>query len=87
MDKFKKGAFRIAAEEGLPIVPITLNGPYNIMKIGSFDITPHKMEMIIHEPVFPNIRQQENGYSKNDLQELADNTRETIYDALWDCFK
>jgi 1-acyl-sn-glycerol-3-phosphate acyltransferase len=87
IDKFKKGAFRIAVEQGLPIAPITLNGPYNVMKIGSFDIMPHKMEMIIHKPVYPNIEKIDDNQFKKELQMLSNETRETIYSALWDCFK
>lgn len=51
MGKFKKGAFMIATDLQLPVVPITLRGSYDRMKRNSFIITPGTIEMIIHSPV------------------------------------
>lgn len=35
MAEFKKGAFSVAAKEGAPIVPITLNGTGRLMRNGA----------------------------------------------------
>ncbi|MDR0743356.1 MAG: 1-acyl-sn-glycerol-3-phosphate acyltransferase [Tannerella sp.] len=78
LGRFKRGAFQIAVDQQLPIIPITLNGPYKVMPIGSWDVRPHRMEMIIHPPVVP--------YQK-EKDDLVCSTRQTIYSALWEEFK
>jgi 1-acyl-sn-glycerol-3-phosphate acyltransferase len=35
MKRFKKGAYQIAADQHLSIIPITLNGPFDVLPIGS----------------------------------------------------
>ena len=80
MGQFKRGAYQIAVEQQLPIIPITLNGPYKVMHIGSWDIMPHRIEMIIHPPVTPHKKEDDN---KEALKELVDSTKQTIHSALW----
>ena len=84
MTRFRKGAFQIANDLNLPIVPITLNGPYYVLPIGSAFVHPHRMEMIIHAPIIIDKSiVSENG----NLQELSDQTKAIISSALWDEFK
>ena len=85
LKRFKRGAYQIAIEQQLPIIPVTLNGPYKVMPIGSWDIRPHRLQMIIHPPVIP--PQKTKNDNKEALQSLVDTTRNTIYSALWDEFK
>lgn len=49
--RFKKGAFQLAAEFGLPIVPVTIDGPFRIMPCGSFILHPTGLRLTIHEPI------------------------------------
>jgi 1-acyl-sn-glycerol-3-phosphate acyltransferase len=51
LHRFKKGAFTLAAMLRMPVVPITIEGPYHVMKKGSFLIRPHRMKITIHEPL------------------------------------
>lgn len=51
MGTFKHGAFKMAFELGLPILPITLNGTHNVMSGGLETLKYGKAEMIIHEPI------------------------------------
>ena len=51
MNRFKKGAFTLAAMLKLPVVPITIDGPYKIMPKSSFLIHPHRMTLTIHDPL------------------------------------
>lgn len=81
--RFKKGAFRVALDLDLPIVPVTLNGPYHVLPIGSWKVRPHRMEMIIHPPVSSANYHME----QSDLKQLADETKTTIVSALWNEFK
>jgi len=51
MRKFKKGAFKIAHQLELPILPVTLVGTNNIMGSGFLNVMPGKVKLIIHEPI------------------------------------
>jgi 1-acyl-sn-glycerol-3-phosphate acyltransferase len=83
MGRFKKGAFRMATDLRLPIIPITLNGPYKVLPIGSRSPVRHRMEMIIHPPLAT--EGIEAGHSG--LQQLADRTQRVIASALWEEFR
>ena len=48
---FKKGAFKMALDLNLPILPITIIGTRDVLPPDTIDIFPGKAEMIIHEPV------------------------------------
>ncbi|MDR1592507.1 MAG: 1-acyl-sn-glycerol-3-phosphate acyltransferase [Prevotellaceae bacterium] len=49
--QFKRGAFRIAQDIHLPIIPITIKGAFEAMPYNSLNINPGRLEMIIHPPV------------------------------------
>ena len=51
MNKFKKGAFQVAIDMKLPVVPVTINGSYQVMPRTAFLLRPHRMELIIHDPI------------------------------------
>ncbi|MFW5761811.1 MAG: lysophospholipid acyltransferase family protein, partial [Cyclobacteriaceae bacterium] len=51
MVKFKKGAFIMALQLQLPVLPITINGTNRILPTGTVDLRPGKAEMIIHEAI------------------------------------
>ena len=51
MGTFKKGAYQMALDLNLPIVPLTINGTFNVLPIHSFLINPHKIELVIHDPI------------------------------------
>ncbi len=82
MGRFKRGAYHIAYDMKLPIVPLTINGPYDILKRNTLKLNSgKKMELVIHPPIpTDNLTQAE-------LFELIDGTRETIYNALWEKYK
>ena len=48
---FKRGAFMLATEFGLPIVPLTIDGSFAVMKKSSFAINPGKITLTIHKPI------------------------------------
>ena len=84
MGRFHKGAFRLALDQQLPIVPITLNGPFKVLPVGSLQAHPHRMEMVIHSPVPID---EQTLAEKGNQQMLANRTREIISASLWDEFK
>lgn len=51
LKKFKRGAFSLATEFGLPIVPLTIEGSYQVMPKSTFNITPGKITLTIHKPL------------------------------------
>lgn len=50
---FKKGPFYLAMETGVPVVPVTILGTYEIMPKGSLAIRPGTATVIFHAPVEP----------------------------------
>ncbi|MDR3217614.1 MAG: 1-acyl-sn-glycerol-3-phosphate acyltransferase [Dysgonamonadaceae bacterium] len=88
MGKFKKGAYQMAIDLKLPIVPITINGSYEVLPIGSYRIHPHKMELIIHDPIptaqfsFTSIRE-----AAVKIGELVEISKQQIESELWNQYK
>lgn len=82
MARFKKGAYLIATQMQLPIVPITLNGPFNVLKRDSIGVSfGQKMEIIIHEPI------STKGLTENDIPDLIEKSYNTIESALWNEYR
>jgi len=51
MREFKKGAFRMALDLKIPVLPVTINGTKNILPKNSLDLMPGGVTMIIHKPI------------------------------------
>lgn len=83
LGRFKKGAYQMAADQHLPIIPITLNGPFDVLPIGSLNLHRRPMEMVIHEA----IPAESMDPSHEGLQQMANRTREIIESSLWDKYK
>ena len=49
--RFKRGAFQIALELGLPVIPLSLTGCYEVMPKGQWYVTHHPVHMHIGEPI------------------------------------
>ena len=47
----KTGAFRLALEHRLPLLPITIKGTEKILPRGSLAITPGRVELVVHKPI------------------------------------
>jgi 1-acyl-sn-glycerol-3-phosphate acyltransferase len=88
LGKFKKGAYQIAIDLKLPIVPVTINGSYHVMPKGFYFMHPHKMELMIHKPV-----STESLISNNirdvalNISSLTEKSKAEIESALWDEYK
>lgn len=78
LHRFKKGAFQLAVDLNLPVVPLTIDGAYRIMSRNAYTITPGKMILTIHPPIWPDAEQ------KHDIQELMEKSYQTIGSALSD---
>ena len=55
MAPFKRGAFMLADELQLPVVPITINGSFNVMpRMRDWHFVEwHPLRLTIHQPVYP----------------------------------
>lgn len=53
MIPFKRGAFMLAAEYKLPVVPITIDGSFRRMPRTTYNATPGKIILTIHKPIYP----------------------------------
>ena len=60
MGIFKRGAFQLADQLQLPIVPITLNGPFDVLPRTSKWPKWHPLTMTIHDPIYPECKGEEN---------------------------
>ena len=49
--KFKRGAFKIATEMNLPIVPVSISGAFNVWPTTRKYPIPGKLTMVIHKPI------------------------------------
>ena len=71
MAPFKNGAFAMALEKQVPILPVSLLGAYKIMK-GSFFINWSPCDIVCHKPIYTD------GYSSKDV----DAFKEKCYNIL-----
>ena len=57
MNPFKKGAFTLANEIGLPIVPLTINGSFRVFSRTARSVTRGPLTLTIHPAITPEDRQ------------------------------
>ena len=77
MGSFKKGAFRVAISQKLPILPVTLIGTRDIQRAKSLIIFPGKMHMVIHPAI-----EVTGSEDAEDMLDLMEKSRQVIYSAL-----
>ena len=79
---FQGGVFRIAHSMGLPIVPVTITGMFEVMRKGEPYINPgHEVTVYVDEPI------ETKGMPKGKLPELTERVRSLIaarVDAYYD---
>jgi 1-acyl-sn-glycerol-3-phosphate acyltransferase len=73
---FKKGAFIMAIDAGVPIVPVSISGSAAVMPKGQIKMFPATVHITLHDPI------STEGYSKENLTELIQITRERILSGL-----
>jgi 1-acyl-sn-glycerol-3-phosphate acyltransferase len=75
---FKRGAFKMALDLDIPVLPITIIGTRDILPPKTINLLPGRVRMIIHKPI------DISDYSDDNLDELVKRTRDIIVDALED---
>jgi 1-acyl-sn-glycerol-3-phosphate acyltransferase len=81
LGKFKRGAFLVAQQMSLPVVPITINGICEVLRRGTWNLNPGTMELVIHLPI------STESTSEETVTQLADLTQHIVESALWDIYK
>lgn len=73
---FKKGAFRVAIDRRLPVLPMTVIGTRDVLPAGTFKLRPGTVRLQIHPPV------SVDGMSSADVEDLKVRVRDQIASAL-----
>ncbi|RPH31351.1 MAG: 1-acyl-sn-glycerol-3-phosphate acyltransferase [Bacteroidales bacterium] len=73
---FKRGAFKIAYDLNLPILPITLVDTKNILPTNTINILPGRVKMVIHEPIDIKL------YSEKEPELLLEEVRRKVSSAI-----
>lgn len=76
LQPFKRGAFMLAEECSLPVVPLTIDGAFDLLPRGSINVHPGKVKLTIHRPIVPNAD------GKHDLESLIKESYRSIAQAL-----
>ena len=78
MAPFKRGAFMLADELQLPVVPLTINGSFDILPRmkGLAFVTWHPLSLTIHKPIHPQ------GQGAEEIKRMMDSSYSTIMSAL-----
>ncbi len=74
--EFKKGAFRMAVDMNLPILPITIVGTRKILPNKTIALFPGSAKLIINKPI------DIAGYNENNLEELVALSKRSIGETL-----
>ena len=73
---FKKGAFQMALDLGVPVLPVSILNTKKILPPKTLKLFPGRARLIIHEPI-PVV-----GYTKENLKDLMSETRQVIQSGL-----
>ena len=74
---FKRGAFKLALDLDLPLLPVTIVGTTKIMPGRSkTDIFPGKVKIYVHKPI------ELTGYSPENMKDLMENLKKTLESRL-----
>jgi 1-acylglycerol-3-phosphate O-acyltransferases len=78
MGVFRKGAFQLADELQLPVVPVTIDGSFNVLpRTAGFNfVKRHRLVMTIHRPIPPK------GQGAENIRETMDEAYRTVMSAL-----
>jgi len=71
--RFRKGAFRVAVDRGLPILPMTAVGTRELLAPGSLRIRPGRARLVVHAPIRPG-----EATADDEVMELYRQTRRII---------
>ncbi len=70
--KFKRGAFVVARQLALPVVPVTLQGVYEVLPRHAWCITPGRMVLTVHPPIATD------GLHEEDIPQFATRVQQVV---------
>jgi len=76
LQPFKKGAFMMAVQTGVPILPVTCNGAYRVLPRKTISFMPGHITVTIGDPI------QTQGLTEQDVPDLMERTRNEIAKSL-----
>lgn len=76
LQRFKKGAFRLALDLKLPILPVTVQGTKDVLPSDTVNWRPGRLKLHIHDPI------STEGMTGKDANRLRDATRDAIDSGL-----
>ena len=76
LGSFKRGAFKLALELNLPILPVTVINTRNVLPADSLKLLPGKVRMVIHKPI------DVSDCSEKNIPDLMEEVRHTIDSSL-----
>ena len=78
MGFFRRGAFQLANDLQLPVVPITIDGSFDVLpRMAGFNFVKyHPMRLVIHKPIEPN------GKGADDIKAVMKKSYDDIMSAL-----
>ena len=71
---FKKGAFRMALDLGIPVVPVSIHNTNRVLPSDTLQWRPGKVKLVFHQPLSVE--------ESTDINQFAVQTRTTIVNAL-----
>jgi len=74
--EFKKGAFMMAVQTGLPIIPTYIDGAFGIVNKASWKIHPGDITLKIGKPI--PVQKQEKRHEKEAAEQLAKQARDAV---------
>jgi 1-acyl-sn-glycerol-3-phosphate acyltransferase len=72
LQPFKKGAFMMAVQTGIPILPVTCNGAFQVLPKKTIVFRPGHVTLTVGDPIATE------GLTETDLPELMEKTRAAI---------
>ncbi len=81
MASFKKGAFQLADDLQLPVVPVTIDGSFQVLPRTSKLISRHRMILTIHDPIPPK------GQGAENIRQTMEEAYAAVQSALPESFK
>jgi len=82
MGKFRRGAFQLADELQLPVVPVTIDGSFDVLprQKGINFVTWHRLRLVIHTPIVPEpkVDGQEESQRPEAVQRILEQSYEII---------
>jgi len=76
LGKFKKGAFHLAMDAGVPVVPIILKNAHDVMPRGKNLFNPTMVQVVVLPPI------HSHDWTLENLDEKVDNIRQQFLDVL-----